>query len=147
VAEGRQILFGYWPVISDEESASAAAKMAGLPVLFFGLGSIAAAFIEREIREDGFVVFSVVLGLLLIAAAFRIRSGAHGWLPFILFPMLGLMFVGAAASFGVARAFPAGSAPVTVWMGQVIGWLLILLVLGGLRGWWWKRRNKIAMRF
>jgi hypothetical protein len=139
-------LFGYWLFITDADSASAAAKMSGLPILVFGLSLMIVS--THEIAESTGSLNAVnliigILGLLLCRCAFRIRSGHHAWLPFVLFPMLGIM----AANTLLATNTIGVDATPTKWMSQAVGVLLIILALSGLRGWLWKRRNRVAMRF
>jgi hypothetical protein len=140
------ILFGYWPVIRDEASASSAAKMSGLPVLIFGLGLLIPSVIDLLGNMGPLAVVNLLLGavgVLLLVCAFRIRTGHHAWLPFLMFPMLGIMMVNLLAPLFASLT----EEHTTVWIGRAIGVLLVILALSGLRGWLWKRRNKIKMTF
>jgi hypothetical protein len=146
VSEEPTVLFGYWPVIRDEVSASSAAKMSGLPMFFFGLSTFLIAVMPMFLDKGGLGVINLVLaalGMLLLVCSFRIRAGHHAWLPFLMFPMLGFM----TANLLVPLLDNSAQVHTTSWMGRVIGVLLVILALSGLRGWLWKRRNKIKMTF
>jgi cyanate permease len=146
VSEEPTVLFGYWPVIRDEVSASSAAKMSGLPVFFFGLSTFVIAVLAMVLSEDELELITLVLaalGVLLLVCSLRIRAGHHAWLPFLMFPMLGIL----VANLLMPLLYNSAQVHTTSWMGRVIGVLLVILALSGLRGWLWKRRNKIKMTF
>jgi lysylphosphatidylglycerol synthetase-like protein (DUF2156 family) len=139
-------LFGYWPVINNSDSASSAAKMSGLPVLFSGLSTIATVAYQispTKIAADFLMWGSLGLGLLLLIVAFRIRAGHHAWLPFVLFPMLLVVLANTYETIGGNNLDVSKLS----WLSHVIAILMVILTLRGLRGWFWKRRNKVGMSF
>jgi hypothetical protein len=125
---------GYWPRIADRDSALAAVKMAGLPVFLIGasgiltvLFSVLAVLQIRPTPESIFTLaFTAATGVLLVALGLAIRRGR----PSLIVSAAVITFANAAATFWLAP-----------WWASVFQILMVLLMLSGLRGWWWLRQN------
>ena len=111
-----------------------AVRMAGLPVFLIGGGTIFfAAFGTLAAMEAGLTIrglfdqiYAAATGALLVVLGLAIRWGRPSLVP-----------LAAVITFANALA--------TIWLGlwwaSIMQLLMALVMLSGLRGWWWLRRH------
>lgn len=140
-------LFGFWLPVVDGPSALEAVRMGGLPVLLVG-GNVLLGAVLEAVRPDPsplVVAGCAVVAVLLVAVAFRIRSGHAAWLPVVAILVVAWFVLRLLLAFAAWQAV-AGLAilRVKVVTDLIVPVLCLVLLVGGLRGWWWLRRR--AMR-
>lgn len=129
--------WGWWIKIEDEASARHAIRMAGLPIFFLGiifscvsLVTLIQSGLDPYMREllQWQNIALLPLGLTLIALGLLVRRRADGTV--LLAAPIGI--VAMIMSIFVSR-HPAE------W---VVPLLILIVSLGGLRGWWWLRNQQ-----
>jgi hypothetical protein len=126
---------GYWPRIVDRGSAMAAVQMAGLPVFLIGGGTVflvaLAVFgaLPLGLSAELLLVFmyTAAVGALLAALGLAVRRRRPSLVP----PAAVITF---AFVFAVVWLAP--------WWAISLQIFPVLLILTGLRGWWWLRKNR-----
>ncbi|MEE9454193.1 MAG: hypothetical protein V3V13_07415 [Paracoccaceae bacterium] len=143
-------IFGYWISVFDKESAETSARMAGLPVLILGInaGVFACINILGATSTKPTAIASMLISIILIIFAFRIRSARYASLPYLsaLFLLFTIYNMGNDVYFYL---YTSGFQLETV--AIIIGWIVPVfasaLSISGLRGWHWLKHNNIRMLF
>jgi hypothetical protein len=125
---------GYWPRIKDRDSVIDAVKMAGLPVFLLGATGVLTVLLSvadvlqanPTIEQVLALALAAATGVLLVALGLAIRRGR----PSLVVLAAVITFTNAAATLWLAP-----------WWASVFQVLMVLLMLSGLRGWWWLRKN------
>jgi heme/copper-type cytochrome/quinol oxidase subunit 4 len=146
----RAKLFGFWLPVYDEDSAREATKMGGLPVLLLGANVALFSWLEfskKAISGEAAIV-GLVVSVVLIVFAFRIRANRVASLPYLVALALIFFVVNAIFSFFVGLivngVFVGG---VTFVVTMIVPIFATLLAVSGIRGWLWLRKNKMKMLF
>ena len=137
-------LFGFWLPVHDEASARAAIKMAGLPLLLVGILLALVQLMHLAAPQDRVDWIILILCVSMILMAFRLRAGGTALAP--LAACLGLLsFALQAVSVcaGLLAAEFDGVAFVAGMAALIVPLFAAALAVGGLRGWWWMRRNGV----
>ncbi|RED45043.1 hypothetical protein [Aestuariispira insulae] len=128
---------GYWIPVIDQESAFAAVRMAGLPVLALGFYSLLAGLLSAVSPELSWpwVMGYSVIGLLFVLMAFRMRAGRAGWSPVALGLMVLLLLLNLAAVILIVtfKGWFNGTAGIVI--ALVFPVLFLVLALNGFIGW------------
>ena len=122
--------------------------MAGLPVFLLGLWMAAGQFGRFAMTLGGSNSDPLLLPIVLIALAFRLRAGGTALAP--LATGLGLAVFALQAAYVGMALHAVGYGTVAIAIG--LAWLIVpvfavALSLGGLRGWLWLRRHGVAREF
>jgi hypothetical protein len=141
---------GLWAPIISEETAREAVKMGGLPILALGASVIVLArtgFTATTIHLAVILAYLIV-GLIFIVFAFRIRKGRAASLPYL----VAIFFCFSIAELFFAFVFSAGSvgegwAEISVILTHIVTFIAAFLAIKGLRGWWYLRKAGVPMRF
>ncbi len=139
--------WGFWVRVKDRESARYAARMAGLPVFLGGLFSALVALVEPAPTPSRFVA-GWLIAVVLIITGLLIRSGRFGLVPFAALIMILNIIIGLVTSAilaaGIVRlgAFPPGLLVMEFIRIIIFPVLFLLVMISGLRGWWWLRQNR-----
>ncbi|MDT0683453.1 hypothetical protein RM543_12220 [Roseicyclus sp. F158] len=143
-------LFGYWISLEDRASARNAVRMSGLPVLLMGANAALLALVSsvRPFPDMAVVSSAAAIAALLVLMAFRIRAGHAAWIPFA--SMLFIAFLGVSLFSSYIGWQVAGGNPTTgaqILLGWIIPAICLILMVSGLRGWFWMRQNTEKLSF
>ena len=136
---------GWWQSINDEASALEAVKMSGLPVFLWGISwfvmglvvILGLAPVGKLTGPAALFGFSVIgFGLVLIVLGLKLRKGQAK-----LAPIAGAIFIiGTVISSILGFMDPKAVLPILL-SSLFISGLVMLLSIGGFRGWSWLKRN------
>ncbi|WP_159082318.1 hypothetical protein [Paragemmobacter aquarius] len=138
--------FGFRLPVVDGPTAIYAVRMAGLPVLLVGASAALRAVLEavRPDRSVGFLAACVVAAVVLVAVAFRMRAGRAAWVPFAAVAVVAWFLLCLLAAFATWQSAPdVVLVRITIFTDLIVPVLCMVLLTGGLRGWWWLRRRAI----
>ena len=137
---------GWWVNVKDADSANYAIRMSGLPIFLMGVNFFVASLVAfltwNTIQSDSmflkaFLLAMFPIGLSLIVCGILLRKNNNKIAPlaaglYIPFVLISLFFVTPAPDIGKNTMLV---------INMLFTLLMMLLSLGGLRGWRWLRDN------
>jgi len=129
-------LLGFWIFIKDEASARWALKMSGVVFLISSFGHLVGAMLFLLAGDTFLGVFCLVMIPLLIFFSFRLRNGDNKLLPIFAAYLFLISAINVVAYFITPGSIAFAS--------LCLNLLCSFLVLSGLRGWFWLRKQGLS---
>lgn len=142
--------FGYWVPVTDKASATAAVRMAGLPVLIMGGNAALLALIAavQPVPDTVLIASAAALAAVLVLIAFRLRGGHAAWIPitFLLFVAFLALHLFLAYS-GWLMTGTTLEVRVQIFFGWIVPVICLILMVSGFSGRQWLRKNGEKLSF